>query len=833
MKQRISISLLFCVVLSLSVAAQEIHIHASHQPLNEVLITLRDSSGLQVSFNDELLSKYIITIDDHFSNPEDAIAALLSDKNLTFERLGNVFLILPKEPEPEVFHFSGIVKEGRSGEPLPYAHVIIGDRKLATDLRGAFTYSTTDTCLLPIKISYLGYYILDTTIASPGRVTFNLTSATIGLREVIIVDKLIERSAQIGELAGVIRLNQKIATFLPGNTDNSVFNLLRLHPGILAAGESSNDLIIWGSYEGQSQVLFDGFTIFGLKNFNDNISAVNPLITKDIEVLKGGYNAKYGHRVGGIVNITGITGNKKKESFNLNINNLTLNSVVEIPIKKRSSLVLAYRRTFYDLYEPFDFTISRSQSTNGNALPIDLRIIPDYTFRDMNAKFSTQKENGDLFFISLFQGKDKFQYNINNEITKNRTIEKATSETNSQFGGSLYYGKSWAKRSKSSLTMAVRRLNSTYSDSYVVTTQTPSSETIRTNDNTYNNVAELKTVLDHQIAFNKSHMMEGGLEFIYNNVELLEDSFDVNQVNITSQATRSVAFLQDHIHLGSKLIVTPGIRINHPGNIQELYTEPRISATYSGINHVKINMATGRYYQFVSKSSVVDNAGNYRYNWVNSDKVNIPVLQSNHYVISASYAYNNWLISLEGFHKNTDGLTRFINRAEWDEPRIFTGKSKSSGLDFYVKKEYHGHSIWVAYSLSRTLEYFPYFVVQQYRRAPQDQRHEIKTALLIDLKPVYLSTNYVFGSGLPVTLIQVVNEDIEAKPYSRLDVAATYAFSLKRINFEAGVSILNVLNTENIKYSNFERVAYTQTSSITILSEAIPFTPTINFKIYF
>ena len=76
-----------------------------------------------------------------------------------------------------------------------------------------------------------------------------------------------------------------------------MFNLLRLQPGILAAGEQSNDLIIRGSYEGQSQVLFDGFTLFGMKNFNDNISAVNPFMAKDIRLMKGGFPAELGGRV--------------------------------------------------------------------------------------------------------------------------------------------------------------------------------------------------------------------------------------------------------------------------------------------------------------------------------------------------------------------------------------------------------------------------------------------------------------------------------------------------------------------------------------------------------
>ena len=85
-----------------------------------------------------------------------------------------------------------------------------------------------------------------------------------------------------------------------GSGDNSVFSVLRLQPGILASGEQSNNLVIWGSYSGQSSVLFDGITLFGLKSYSDNISAVNPYLAKDIRIHKGAFDASQGERVGGI-----------------------------------------------------------------------------------------------------------------------------------------------------------------------------------------------------------------------------------------------------------------------------------------------------------------------------------------------------------------------------------------------------------------------------------------------------------------------------------------------------------------------------------------------------
>jgi len=112
--------------------------------------------------------------------------------------------------------------------------------------------------------------------------------------------------------SGEIHLNHQVGSYLPGFADNSLYNLLRLQPGVLAAGEQANDLIIWGSYSGQTGILFDGFTLYGLKNFNDNIGIVNPFMVKDIKLMKGAYPADYGGKAGGIVDITGRNGNLTK-----------------------------------------------------------------------------------------------------------------------------------------------------------------------------------------------------------------------------------------------------------------------------------------------------------------------------------------------------------------------------------------------------------------------------------------------------------------------------------------------------------------------------------------
>jgi hypothetical protein len=90
----------------------------------------------------------------------------------------------------------------------------------------------------------------------------------------------------------------------------------------------------------------------------------------------------------------------------------------------------------------------------------------------------------------------------------------------------------------------------------------------------------------------------------------------------------------------------------------------------------------------------------------------------------------------------------------------------------------------------------------------------------------------VYGSGFP-DRPSFFSQDYERYPYSRLDAALIYRHSVKDYHFEVGLSILNLLNTENIKYSNFIRIPDSQSGSITVHAEAVPFTPTIYLNISF
>ncbi len=820
----------FC---SITVKAQFIILDFDTTPLNKVFIELRNKYQLRFSFDDNLLSQYNITTHKTLKNSENAVRYLLKDLPLDYEIVKNVFVIYPKKEngipkKDKTSILSGYILDKSSGESLPYSHVIINGKPIVSDLSGFFSGKFNTDSIYKVKVSHLGYYLLDTVLKANEKQSLLLTPYSIKLHQVEITGFAVDFRSQIGQSPGVIKLNSKIAVHLPGFGDNSVFNLLRLQPGILASGEQTNDLIIWGCYAGQSKVQFDGFTVYSLKNFNDNISSFNPLMVKDIEVMKGGFDARYGERIGGIVNITGKTGNVNNVSFTFNVNNMTVNSIVEIPVKKRASFIVAFRHTYFNLYNPTNYAVHK-KDTAGNVNTVDIHVVPNYVFRDINLKYSGKTKSKNPYYINLYSGSDVFVYNINQKVAFRRII-KQTEEKNTQFGGSFFYGKTSENGWSENFTVSASSLKENFFDHYQIEKLWNYTKDTLNWISSQNKITEFHARSDITSPLSQMHTLEWGGGILSNRSNMSIDTSEIIMSSLNMLGARLYSYLQDKINFGNHFSLRAGGRLNYAVNLKKYYIEPRLSAIIKLDENWKINLAFGIYNQFIAKTSVLDNQGNYRYLWAVCDNRDIPVLQAVHNVLSLSFFKNGFTFSAESYFKTTKGLSRYVTYKNIIVPNIYHGQNRSYGIDIMLKKEYKGHSAWIAYSLGKTEEHFNYFPDTKYRRAPQDQRHEIKLAVLVNLNPLFLSANYVYGSGFPLSY-QQQHRVSPNYPYSRLDASISYKFINRKLKAEAGISILNILNTDNIKFANFERIPLNQTGTINIYAQAIPFTPTIYLNI--
>ena len=822
--------MLFILWAQLNLMGQTIEINADNDPLNEVLMEMARGYGIQLSFDDQLLSTYPLTLQQTFQNPEEAIAFMIRNLPLEYHQIGEVFTIYPNEPEIQIKNYllSGRVLDSKTQEVLPYSHILVNESGVITDFNGNFSCVSGDSTF-HLSISYLGYYIKDTTLAAGSNHTLELTPSIIGLREVVIEGSMVERSGLQGEEAGTIRLNHKIAYRLPGNGDNAVFNFLRLQPGILAAGERSSELIIWGSYSGHSKIMFDGFTIFGLKNFNDNISFVNPYLAKDIKVLKGGFSSDYDNRVGGIVDISGINGSTQKPSINLNINNMTANGMVSIPIAKRSALTFAYRQTYYNLYDAEDLNIISRTRGRGNSGQVDVNVYPDYVFRDVNLKYAGSSKSGDNYFISLYGGRDKFSYAIDQERNMVHINQEAM-EKNQQNGGTAFLGKTWRNGWNSHFSLNASGLEKEQYEKQLITRNSGNGSISDREVSFYNNILDLTFKNKNYIPLTEKQTLEAGWNYTYERTKIGEGDYE-DTLGISQDVSHRIGlFVQNEFRLTPSLSLKPGIRADYSFFLEKAYIQPRIQASLDLSDYWRINAAAGIYKQFISETSVIDELGNFRYFWALCDNAALPVLKASHLVGGVNYHTPGFSAGVESFYKTTEGISRY----RWIDGslEVAQGNARTYGVDLLVKKYFKKHEAWASYTLSKTEEHFNSMPIDTYQDAPQDQRQEVKGALLLNFKPFFFSANYVYGSGFR-TPSSIVNNLDERYPYSRLDVAFIYRHSIKGYHIEAGFSILNVTNHENIKYSNVITVPDSPSSSISIHAEAVPFTPTLYLNFSF
>ena len=852
-----------------------IRFNSANQPLNVVLIQLRNNFGFKLSYNETEVSKYRVSVSGYFNNNDELLSEILKDLPFQIKKSGSVYILISQkrnqktdQPKPRTV-ISGQVIESGSSEPLPFSNIVINNQQLVSDVTGAFNFIASSDSTFHLKISHLGYYVFDTILNSAIHHKFRLSPFTHSLSEITVVDNPVERAAQIGEEPGKMKLNHTIARFLPGQGDNSLFNLLRLMPGIQAAGEQSTDLLIWGSYEGQSMVTLDGFTLFGLKNYNDNISVVNPFWVKGVEVYKGGYDARFGNRVGGLIDITGKSGNLSKPAFSFNINQTTLNGMLEVPVLKKSTLMLAYRQTYYNLYNNDDFNIFAPTRSIQPDSPVpdfgenpseDFRVFPDsYRFRDFNFKYSLRLNNSDQFSISFYGGGDKFDLSANAQLVRrfaepgtqpvNTTFDfdVANYERNKQQGMSAFYNKMGRDGNLLRIILSHSGYSKTITDHVLSNAIISGIILNKDTASIVNEIRENSLRLENTINLKNGHQIEIGAG-VYNNHSLLQKRQAYSNVPTLSSRSentknRGYFYIQDNLPVNGKIFIKSGLRVTLSGPDARLLVEPRLITTWTPTASLRFSTSVGSYSQFLYKTAIIDRDRNYTYIW-QTNAPDMPILKSEHAVVGLNYFKNYLTINTDIYYK----LTRNISRQFYDatsrpvsmagEYITQSGRAKAYGMEIFVKKDIGRHSLWGSYSLGKAAERFPSglpgsTLYSGYVAAPHDQRHELKVAAIGSLGRFHLSANYVFGSGMEI----LKNQDFRYEGpinYNRVDAALTYQVPFRLFRGEAGISVLNLLDTHNIKTSNLKNVFVTdELGFVKIYSEAVPFTPTLFLKLLF
>ena len=795
---------------TIAASSQELHLVVKDKPLNDVLRSLH----VQLSFDDNALSKYRITINQQFDNPEQAIEVLLKGKPFQYEKINGVYVISPyvkpvqvTQPvieEKKYYTYSGSISDAESGESLPYAYITTPDGIISTDEKGYFTFRTERKGRLNIQAQYLGYVKQDT-ILTTGFNIISLSPLAFTMDEVVINSMPSTMLIQAGGNPGEMRINHQVAKYIPGSIDNSVFNLMRMMPGIRASGEPSEDLIVWGSNTGDSKITYDGYTLFGIKSYNDHIGSINPYMVKDIRILKGGYSANQGERIGAIAEITGIDGDFNAPSVKATVSNYTANVFGSVPLSKNITVSAAYRQTFYNLYN--NTGVELPKNGKGNPSYSDIYIKPKYNFRDANFKLSGKAFTDDSYYITLYGADDRFKFSVNHPDE----YDVNAAEKNRQYGGAASYKRVWKNGSTTKILITFSRLTSLLDNLTIVGDRKPEPSDVNHLDNV---VQEFSVKLNHDFYIGSRNKIQVGGEWQQYRVSLNE---------LCGELDKPTFFVNDNILLG-KLSLNAGLRVDLPLN-KKAYLQPRISGRYKISEQFTATAAWGIYNQFLTRTAYRYDESGLQTVWSMADST---FTKAMHTTAGIAYSKDGLLISLEGYHKRTKNGQYFLDNI------IYNIDNTILGADLFAKKQINNHTLYGSYSITNL-------------KKPQNElSHEIKVGGIGAFDPFYFSVSYVYGTGFSYISTgghghgQGGEEgehndghdhsDSTSENYSRFDIGATYRKQIKKVRLQAGVSLLNVFGTKNIKY-NYQVSG--QNSAVNIFTKATPFTPTVFLEVTF
>jgi ferric enterobactin receptor len=850
----------FCSQLN----AQKYKLSFTDTPISEALLKVAEQLNIKVAFDAHKLSLIRVTTEVAGNTPEELISKLLSNTNFEFQYKHQRFLVYEKADKPDALpqevEITGSITDRDMGEQLPYASVRVYDQNLqiSASSTGSFSVKNINTSPVHLGISFIGYYALDTFVNCSGsqwNASFKLS------RKPQIIDTVTVKGIKVdmvdlrNDVDFATTINAGKLIDLPALAETDVFRALQLLPGICYSSNSS-ELNIRGGSSDQNLILFDGQTLYNLSHYYGVISSLNPNVIKDIQVYKGGYDSRFGERVSGIVDITGKSGNRIKPTIYGDLNLISGNIATEIPISEKLTAVAAFRRSYSDIYATkfannlFTTGQDRFKPDSGGLISESQ---PTFYFFDFNTKFTYRFSNTNVLSLSFYGGKD-FLDNSYAGSTQGLNVSNSDWNKWSNYGLSARWQKQWNSTFYSSFMIGASGYTNKYSNTTGIDKPAPQDTThnqfLPNTSNAFNSYEEnrlndISATLQNTLQFTNSHQVDFGFLARRNSIYFYKDADKMYIYdNIDQEALITSAYVSDRLTLFNNLTLKPGFRVNFYTGNNKTYIEPRFSANYRFSGQFSLRLATGRYCQFINQVLAQQNTGYNKSFWILTDDSLHPAVTATHYIFGASAESGKFLFDAEVYYKNYKGLQEYIYVSQYlknssfhdyfppntgqsenppepqKEPRYYiVGKGKAYGIDMFLRYKTKGFTSWLSYSISKSTRQFAMLNNNSEMPSPIDQTHQLSWTNMFSAGKWNFGAITMFATGRPYIDYSLNNQNLPTirnykrlPDFTRIDLSANYNFTIRNARFKAGITIINVLNTQNYYDVNTRKFDFDNTS---------------------
>ena len=636
-----------------------------------------------------------------------------------------------------ISNVSGFVRDGASGEPISYANVFLSNSTLgaATNQDGYFVISNIPVGKYEVNATMIGYGIFKQNIelseGQPIRLDIRLNEEIIQTTEVLVTAERqkFERSMESSQISLDIREINSAPAFI----EPDVFRTLQMLPGVQTTSDFSSALYVRGSTPDQNLIMLDGIAVYNPYHLGGIFSTFNTDAIKEADFHAGGFPARYGGRMGAILNVLNREGNTRKVKGSANISLISSKGLIEGPLPSwrgmKGSWMISGRRTYFDTVIDA-LKIPIGQRIDGS----DIYFQFPYYFYDYQVKINVDIDQDHRLTYSRFYGDDIVDFSFEETLESSGTNVNVKSETG--FGvkwpwGNHTNGLTWRwiiapdlvaktffshSRYRFDFELSAQDRNTyTYTDS---TIELFSDVTFRAFDIIKDNTIE--TALTWQAA--QDHTVTGGFQVKDVNFDLGLDisiatqdtSLDFSLLSLVNNTREIAIFAQDKWDFSEKLKFQFGLRSTHYNLHNNIYFDPRLSMKYHYSKDIAFKLNWGLYHQFLTTANNQDENLRLVELWLGIPK-DKPASVAQHIISGLEYmSPKNIFYRLEVYHKDFDNLltlkqenTNTVEGAESDSTtnEFWDTKGNSHGIELLIKKSSGKLNGWVGYTYARTKYY--------------------------------------------------------------------------------------------------------------------------------
>ena len=660
------------------------------------------------------------------------------------------------------FTVSGYVRETGSREALIGVNVYLPGTTTGTVTNTYGFYSLTLPAQDSVRLAYsfVGYETVARTLVLRKDQTINILLTPgrllteVNVNASVSTEKVSE-TARMSTIDVPVTQIKKIPAFL-GEKD--VLKVLQLMPGVQKGSEGQTGIYVRGGGPDQNLIILDDAVVYNANHLFGFFSVFNGDAIKSVELIKGGFPARYGGRLSSVIDLNMKDGNREKLHGEGGIGLIASRLMLEGPLtkNKKSSFLVSGRRTYLDVVAA---PLIRAQ-TNGQTNA-------GYYFYDLNAKANYDFSPKNKLYVSGYFGRDRF-------YADDKSLNTSAGLSWGNATGTLRWNHLFNQKLFSNLSLI-------FSDyKFQISAVERSSSDAETYSLRYNSgIRDFSLKYDFDFYPSPQHSVRAGIQGIYHRFTpsaVVLQNAGINQAinNIDNiDVLESGIYAEDTWRPSNRWRVNGGLRLSYFKQKDAAYLrpEPRISAAFTLKPDLSVKASYALMNQYVHLLSNTG-IGLPTDLWVpTTDRVKpqqsqqVAVGIAKDFTTGGAFA-QGLTLTVEGYYKTMANIINYkegasfllindptaANAVRWED-NVTAGRGWSYGAEFLLQKKTGRFSGWAGYTLSWTQWQFAELNGGQPYYPRYDRRHDVSLVGIYELsKRITLSAVWVYGTGNALTI---------------------------------------------------------------------------------